>query len=151
VFAGWRAGTFLVSLWGFLFASALCKAKTYLQSLALDFGHKYYYSSCLAYLAKLIWSFVGYASWKKKLEMKSGFFGKVCLFTRKYQVFHSVVQHRAHSQSWFPRPLLQLGCSEYPDARNPLQGSRLLGHLQQAVTFSSLTLWFSFACSARFP
>lgn len=42
--AGYWVGTFLVTLGlgvlGFFFASPLCEAKAYLQSLALDFGQK---------------------------------------------------------------------------------------------------------------
>lgn len=77
--------------------------------------------------------------------MKSGFFGKVCLFTRTYQVLLSVEQQGARSQSCFLHPALQRGCSEHPDARNPLPGlpsagsSLLLLTAPLSVSFSMLS------------
>lgn len=129
------------------FPLPLCKAKIYLQSLARDFGQKYYYSFCPTYLAKLIWSFVCYASWKKKLAVKSGFFGKVCLFTRMYQVLLSVVPQGAHSQNWFLYPSLHLDCSEHPHARNPLPGLPSAGSSSWLV---SAPLSISFSMLSRF-
>lgn len=124
--------------------------------MALDFGQKYYYFFCPVYLAKLIWSFVGYASWKKKLAMKSGFSGKACLFTRMYQVLLSVVQQGTHNQScsfihrsnWFAEStLMRESFSLYSICwviSVALQCSPLC-HLWSAVMFSALTVLLPFA------
>lgn len=120
---------FLFFLWGFFFVSALCKAKTYPQSLTLESGQKRYF--CFSFLPYLPSQTHLEFCWLCQLEKRIGngvpFLWQSLSVPKNALSLVSVVQQGARTQSWFPRPLLQLGFGVRPGARNPLPWLSALG------------------------
>lgn len=108
VFAGYWGGTFFFFLWGFFFASALCKAKTCPQGLTLESGQNHYF--CFSFLPYLPSQTHLEFCWLCQLEKQIGngvpFLWQSLSVPKNALSLVSVVQQGARTQSRFPRPPL---------------------------------------------